>query len=118
VGGPADGWDENFSDRLRVAEVRAVVFRTAGARGTPAPVPFRAVGILGGPRCVAEPDRVVVLARCRAAPDAQAVVVDATPTYRVGQPRDRLTWVVELDQTPLLGEGEALGIEFVLRAMP
>jgi hypothetical protein len=119
VPGTADRWDENFSDRLWIAEIRPVVYRMApGPRGTPVPVALRAVGILGGPRCLAGPRGVVVLAGCRATPDGPAIAVDATPTYLAARPRERLTWVVELDGTPLVGPGEALGIEFWLGVKP
>jgi hypothetical protein len=121
VAGDADRWDENFSDRLRVVEARAVIFRLApGRRLAPTQIPLRAVSVAGGPRCVAELDGHVSIARCHTSPlpGAPTTAIDATPTYLLGQPRDRLTWVVELEGAPVLEAGQALGIEFTLEARP
>ena len=121
VGGDANRWDENFSDRLRVVEVRAVIYGVGPRpRGAPAQTPLRAVSLLGGPRCVAELEGQVSIARCHTSPQpgAPTTAIDATPAYLAGRPRDRLTWVVELEGMPPVEIGKALGIEFTLEVRP
>ena len=107
-------WEENFSDRVRVNEVRVV---SMGQTPAGASVPLASVELQNGPRCYADAEGTVTLRRCRLMPDPAdpGTPVEATPTYVATLPRQRAIWTVRLAQP---AADRNLGIEFTLEVKP
>ncbi len=112
VSGADDLWDENFSDRLRIREIRILKSTTAGFE----PMSFTSIAIENGPRCYAT-GGIVDLGQCRLSPDAaRGTPVDATPAYLASLKQLRTTWTVTFPKPEVLQNDEQLMIEFALEA--